>query len=56
MSSIVYCAECGAPIERKGSDIRQNKTGRYYCDACTPVRNRQNGMMPQQRGWRRAAA
>lgn len=47
---------CGASLQRKGSEVRRNQSGHYYCPNCTLARNHANGTMPQQRGWRRGAA
>ena len=51
----VYCYSCGIALQRKGSEVRRNQSGRYYCPACQQQRGRQNGSTPQQRGWRRGA-
>jgi hypothetical protein len=56
MTTTVYCAECGAELTRKQSDVCRNTNGLYFCNRDESARYyKRTGTMraiKQQRGWR----
>lgn len=55
----VYCAYCGAKLERRQGQISRNHTGRFYCSNLhRGLHEKAEGLAigkAQQRGWRRLA-
>jgi hypothetical protein len=54
----VYCAECGAELDRKPSNIQKSVTGLFFCNHAERSRYEQRtGIQAgkiHQRGWRKA--